>query len=1011
MGYALLGPPLTITASGRKHFTLLDDRLRCKNCDRMERRDSGITRLPNDDGLLMTIPIWISNPHICLFERLVQVEHYYLNKWIASPLYDRWMEFNGYDYQMGNSISCMRLWDEVNICSKELRCRTKPVGIDDELISRIDSTKWIKLVACRDKADNYHLTFNWGNLVDKKQTAVIDEIWRYSSEADAKKTNVSASHIIWHSRQVVDFRKNFNAMLPLLGLSASNVTATSIAIHCLGNPSVGKMIELIKKYRICCLNSEMFSNIFKLISVALRRSAHWFDNTAASLDEVAQCAGWELAIGRSVNVSDWAEEEKKRTSCRMFLGDPMQPKKDEEGNSRYCAELRMKLVEVLRPCFYGVPFTQSYEEFVKDRQSWVSSGSSGGEKMMIEGQSVKINKHVLFEKLESQEMIDWLNSEPKTVAVASEKYEMGKARAIYGTKPIDYTISAYVLNEIEPRMNLVEGIEAGLTGVDVISRSFHRKKVAQTANTECSMIDYADFNYQHTLEAQAAVFYAVADLFESVNAHSDKVTAARWTADALLNQWCRFPLSDEFKRVVQGMFSGCRATNFINTSSNVCYFRIAADWVAKHLRLHPVDLYNIHQGDDVWISNRSRLWAICIFKVMQSTGFDFQPKKQMFDICRAEFLRVLYSKEGCMGYLGRAVATLIMKPIQSAEINGPAERALSLSSQIQIIHRRGFTTRGADVLWKAVVPYAAHVNLPKGGFSIPVSVLRLHPKNGGLGLCPPGQYSHSVDVVPTLPTYQAVGDALAKCVPTNMSEDWIVTVSEKVRYSFDAEALASMVHKSNVTDSLRPQDKTAGLEVMEESLRKWKSRVSLPRVTCGLRLMEDFLSREAEFPVLERYLRDFEDGVMVKRNEKLGGVVKTINLAITLSPFKNISAASVSLKGDWVDIVRACLAMCSKPNVQAAAIASFNNMLSTVGAPVARAILDGQNIGVGFFEFKWHPVLLSWVSEMARERAALILMQNSVSEVSEARALVQSEFDNAIRALNKWKGMSEVSRY
>nr|UUV42534.1 MAG: RNA dependent RNA polymerase [Ilomantsi totivirus 2] len=427
--------------------------------------------------------------------------------------------------------------------------------------------------------------------------------------------------------------------------------------------------------------------------------------------------------------------------------------------------------------------------------------------------------------------------------------------------------------------------------------------------------------------------------------------------------------------------------------------------------MHPVDLYHIHQGDDVWISNRSRLWAISVFKVMQSTGFDFQPKKQMFDICRAGFLRVLYSQEGCMGYLARAVATLIMKPIQSAEINGPAERALALNSQINIIFRRGFTVEGADILWKAIVPYAAHVSLPKGGFSIPVSVLRLHPQNGGLGLCPPGQYSESVDLISILPTYQACGEGMAVSVPTNMSDDWIRTISGKVKFSFDAAALTDMVHKSNVTDSLRPKDKLIGLTTLEESLRDWKANLTLPRVVCSSRLMEEFLQVQAHVPVLERYLRDCTSGRMHKRNEKLGGVIRTINLAITLSPFKNISAASVSLKGDWASIVRACLAMCNRPAVQDNAIISFNQMMCTVGPAVSKLLLDGQNVGVGYFEFKWHPVILSWVAEMAKERAASILMQNRVVDVPKARKLVQKEFDDAMRVLNEWDGMREVSRY
>nr|UUV42560.1 MAG: RNA dependent RNA polymerase [Kuusamo totivirus 1] len=486
----------------------------------------------------------------------------------------------------------------------------------------------------------------------------------------------------------------------------------------------------------------------------------------------------------------------------MYLRDPLKEEKNEASNVEYCRRLKKKLFELLKPCFIGFDFMTSFEDFMKNRQSWVSSGSTGGEKMVIDGEVVKINKHVLFENLKLEEMVAWLDSEPRMEAVGSEKYEMGKARAIYGTKPIDYAISAYVLNEIEPRMNLIEGIEAGLTGIDVIAGLMNRRNTAKKTGIECSMVDYADFNYQHTLEAQAAVFEAVADLFEMAYAHSDKVKAARWTAAALLNQWCRFPGSKKSVRVVQGMFSGCRGTNFLNTILNNAYLELAKEWVAEHLFLYPVELYRIHQGDDVWISNMSRLWAIIVYKVMQEMGFDFQSKKQMFDLCRAEFLRVLYSEEGCMGYIARAIATLIMKPIQSADISGPAERALAVNSQINIIFRRGFSKRGAQILWRAMVPYAAHVSLPKGGFSIPVNVLKLHPKQGGLGVLPPGELSSSKDFIEPVPTYQISGEALAMHVGRNMSEDWVKHVGEAVKDSFDSKALADSVHESNVSDSL-----------------------------------------------------------------------------------------------------------------------------------------------------------------------------------------------------------------
>nr|UUV42489.1 MAG: RNA dependent RNA polymerase [Hanko totivirus 3] len=983
----------------------------CKNCSKQETLAVRTSSVVNDVGLTLCVPTWMTNPHLCLYSSLVIVEHYYKMAWIPAALYDRWMELNGGDYQLGNSRTCMQLWDEVvhfNRNNKVPEC-----GPDEfvEILAVVKGVACLSVCKCVRYKGRFHLKIIWAKIRSKSELKALDEVWKYSSEADHNKTNVSVSHIVWHGRKEKHFRDSFDKMLPVLGLGARNVTATAVAIHCLGNPSVHKMIELCESVKVCCLDGNRYVDFFKSVSVALRRSAHWPSGVKASLNEVAQCAGWELAIGRSMNVSDWADEEHKRTKVRMYLKDPTEEVGTEETNMRYCSILRNKVFELLMPCFMGCEFKIGFEEFIKNRQSWVSSGSSGGERLVIEGELVKINKHVLFETLSKETMTSWLDEEPRMEAVGSEKYEMGKARAIYGTKPIDYTISAYVLNEIEPRMNVIDGIEAGLTGIDVITGLFNRKDRAMAPGVECSMIDYADFNYQHTLEAQAVVFEAVANLFEHVNAHKDKVKAARWTAMALRNQWCRFPGSSKPVRIVQGMFSGCRGTNFLNTILNLAYFHVANDWVRENLGIRPEQLYHIHQGDDVWISNLSRLWAIVVYRIMQMTGLDFQAKKQMFDLCRAEFLRVLYSVEGCMGYLARAVATIIMKPIQSTEITGPAERAIALGSQVSIIYRRGFTQSGSMILWDAIVPFAGHVQLPKGGFSLPVGVLSLHPAQGGLGVLPPGYYSQSKDWIHPVPTYQASCKSLAKHVKSNMSSDWVDYASEVIQASFDSMALKDMVHESNVMDSLRAKDKFEGLVALEKDLRRWKSSLKLPVVEKGTHLMDAFFDTPAYAAPCEAVFREISSGVWHKRSVKIKGMIRSINLAITLSPFKNIPAATIALKGDWVSVVKACLAMCSKVSVQGDAVVAFNTLLDHVGCDVAHLLIDGQNLGLGIFDFKWHPIVLSYVSELARERAAVVLVGRGVRNASVAKCAIQYEFNNTLRVLNNFPGFEAVSRY
>lgn len=932
--------------------------------------------------------------------------------WIDRSLFDAWMSLNGGDYQLGNSPICMALWNDVEqekIVARGVAQRraAKDYCYEEELLGQ----RVIERDHCPNCPTGYRIRIHWKLVKTKKDLSLLDAIWSFSSKADANKTNISASQVIWHSTKLEGFTQRFDQFLPILGITAPNITAAAIAIHCLGNPSVEKILKYVITNRDCCLDAACYAAIFKAVGVALRRSAHWPDNTPATLDEVAHCAAWDLAIGRSLNTSDWDDERSKRVGPTINLKMPHEAKASPSTNEGVCALLRTKLEAMMSQLLAHRRCTDSFEDFVKNRQSWVSAGSTGGFRVCVDGEKIKANKHVMFEELTWQEMVGWLNKEPRTEAVASEKYEMGKARAIYGTKPLDYAISSYILNDLEPKLHLVKGIESGLTGMDIITSMIHRQAVAREPGTECTMIDYADFNYQHTLLAQATVFEALENELQRTNSHPDKIAAARWTKEALLNQWCRFPMRNKADKITQGMFSGCRGTNFINTCLNLAYFQVAADWVGESLLLHADTLFNLHQGDDVWISNKSRLWGVAVFRAMQAMGFDFQASKQMFDVCRAEFLRVLYSEQGCMGYMARAVGTLIMKPIQSVDIVGPAERALSIHSQVCLIKRRGFTQEGAEILWEAMVPYAASVSLPKGGFKIPRAALLLSPAQGGLGLTPPGSLSEGSSRIACLPTIKTYSKELERVIKRNMSKDWISIVSRKVAHSFDSKALEDMAHASNVTDSLRPLDRLYGLRELEKNLREWKETAVINPVRCNQRLMSEFFSQPCYLPLLEEEIKLLIDDKLLMAGNAMRGPIQYILLAVTLSPFKSIPAASVSLKGEWVNVVRACVAMCRSDSVRSAASGALEALLSRAGVEVARMLVEGVNLGLGRFESCWHPIVLSWIGNFALERAAMYITAQCIRTRERALEVILYEFHNAVRVLNKYDELKELSRY
>lgn len=183
------------------------------------------------------------------------------------------------------------------------------------------------------------------------------------------------------------------------------------------------------------------------------------------------------------------------------------------------------------------------------------------------------------------------------------------------------------------------------------------------------------------------------------------------------------------------MLSGIRGTNFINTNLNVAYFRNAMRHVYRLFGLKPRQLHNEHSGDDVFIANRMRLWAIATYTTMQSIGYDFSDIKQLFDIGRAEFLRVMYTVEGVIGYIARAIASLILKPIQTMAKWGQIKTA-------------------------------------------------------------------------PIPSMMLGSRELEANIPNNMSKAWIKIMSERIKRSFMTDGILEELHKSNISDSLRAEDRS-----------------------------------------------------------------------------------------------------------------------------------------------------------------------------------------------------------
>lgn len=991
-------------------FELTEDRIVCKICKRL--RNKGKV---GDDFVLSKIEgyssgliekFWL-HPHVCLLETLVLVECKYRGKVIGKLLFDKWMALNSGNYQLGVSDRCMLLWKDMASMKQDRSC-LKTAGTNTLPSERF---KWL---TCNMHGGRYvDLKYARGKRMRKAEFCVLDEFWKFSSDADKAKTNISAGQILFW---VVDNPKSWELVKPyfhLLSETLSNVTVVSLVMHMIGNKSAPRMLQLMLKHKICCVTSKQFADWAKTVSIALRRTSRWPDGSMATLEEVTGCAGWELAIGRSVNITDWKEEKQKRTTVSIPLALPHHQKRTKATNAQYINILTPILENIMRSLIPSSGVRESWADFVLRRQSWMSSGSTGGEYVYMEdGHKHRVNKHAYFETVTCADMLKWLDSTPRIEAVASEKFEMGKARAIYGTKPIEYSITSYVLDNLEDVMYKIPGIENGLLGRDCLASVLRRKIIAQTPGSESTMLDYADFNYQHTLEAQSAVFAALARVLSETNSHPDKVRAAKWVAEGLLNQWCTFPGPKEVSvRITQGMFSGCRGTNVINTSLNLAYFLLSKQEVSVRLGLQPSNLYNIHQGDDVWITNGSRIWAIALFRHMESCGFEFQASKQMFDTNRGEFLRVVYTHEGCRGYLARSIATTIIKPIQSTEINSPAERAVALNSQLAVLVRRGLTKEASHLLWHAIVPYAATVEHHGKPFSIPIAVLKKHYLDNGLDLGPPGTLAARSSATPAIPILRLESAELVRVVKKEMSTDYIRYISPKINMVINAESWIDSLHLSNVSDSLRPKDKMECLSALMIKLEKWKKSLILGPVVRNETEYEQALSGNESILLFELDLHSLERALGPKISRKAKRQVANMLRCIASSPFKNLSDAMRATGLDGPEAAILAMTTCKVEAIRRPSMLMFNKLRDVCGDGVALAILDGLRSGSTTFEGDFHPLILAWVTEYVVEDIANEALQKNMRSVELLKEAMNVKFLQYMKIVIKSDTMRAISHY
>jgi hypothetical protein len=268
--------------------------------------------------------------------------------------------------------------------------------------------------------------------------------------------------------------------------------------------------------------------------------------------------------------------------------------------------------------------------------------------------------------------------EPRVDAGYSEKQEHGKVRAIYSCDTRSYYTFDMLLRPVEASWrNHRVLLDPGRR----LQSELYPSLAAHSGIRY--MLDFDDFNSQHTLWAMAEVIrQSCKDAPEDVR---------DWAIRSWDNMWVHWSDGKEMREehMVGTLPSGHRATTFVNTILNAAYCKYAS-----RTRGRKIDSY--HCGDDVIVFGAEDAVSEFVGDVTASP-FRVNASKQSVGYSVGEFLRVAFTKEKACGYAARGVSSMVSG-------NWVTDNRLDKKSYVETLLRgmwtinSRFATRGLGVV-------------------------------------------------------------------------------------------------------------------------------------------------------------------------------------------------------------------------------------------------------------------------------------------------------------------------
>lgn len=354
-------------------------------------------------------------------------------------------------------------------------------------------------------------------------------------------------------------------------------------------------------------------------------------------------------------------------------------------------------------------------DFWTRRWAWCVNGSHS---RLVE-KSLKFNSTVAFpgvDQVYRRMFSEAYPTEPistwdgHTYVSASSKLEHGKTRAIFACDSRSYFAFEHLLGPVSAAwLNSKVLLDPGKFGHLGIARRVLGAGGARGEGVNI-MLDYDDFNSQHSLESQQTVIRVLCER----TGYPPELAATLVHSFSDMNVYVA---GKRIGRATGTLMSGHRGTTFLNSVLNAAYIRMACG-NSLYNKLH-----SLHVGDDVYINAPTYPDAGTVLQRTAALGCRMNPAKQSVGTEGAEFLRLGIRKTHAVGYLARSVASAVSGNWVNLAVMAPRELISSAVTTTRALINRSQCSLYPLLLARSLsraarIPVRVSVNLLSGSHAV-----------------------------------------------------------------------------------------------------------------------------------------------------------------------------------------------------------------------------------------------------------------------------------------------------